>query len=77
MEDIEIVEHIAILRTYDNGSTLELNKTQQGSYPIKWDLRRWHNDLHGGKAPGRGVVFNDYEMKALKGVLAELPGGEV
>ena len=69
--NIELVAHIAVLREYKDGSTLELNKTKQGSYPVKWDLRRWHIDEAGQKNPGRGILLNDRELDELKAVLNE------
>ena len=68
---VEIVAHIAVLREYKNGSTLEFNRTQQGSNPEKWDLRRWHKDENGRKVPGRGILLNDLELNELKAVLED------
>lgn len=68
---VEVVAHIAVLREYKDGSTLELNRTQQGSNPEKWDLRRWHKDEAGRKSPGRGILLNDRELDELKAVLNE------
>lgn len=71
-KEVEIVAHIAVLREYKDGSTLELNRTQQGTNPEKWDLRRWHIDeLTGKKSPGRGILLNDRELDELKAVLNE------
>lgn len=69
---IRIIQHIATLREYRDGSTLELNITQQGSYPEKYDLRRWHRDEDGIKNPGRGVFLSEYELEELKAVLTDL-----
>ena len=68
---VEIVAHIAVLRDYKDGSTLELNRTKQGKYPEKWDLRRWHKDETGRKFPGRGILLNDRDLDELKAVLNE------
>ena len=68
---IDIIQHVATLREYKDGSTLELNKVQQGQYPEKWDIRRWHPDEDGTKRPGRGVFLSDYELEELKAVLME------
>ena len=70
--NVEVVAQIAVLREYKDGATLELNKTRQGSYPVKWDLRRWHIDEAGQKNPGRGILLNDREMEELKAVLIDL-----
>ena len=68
---IDIIQHIAVLREYRDGSTLELNIVQQGGYPEKWDIRRWHPDEAGKKCPGRGVMLDTREMEELKAVLME------
>lgn len=69
---IEIIQHIATLREYRDGGTLELNRVQQGKYPEKYDIRRWHIGENGEKYPGRGVFLNDSELEELKAVLVEL-----
>lgn len=69
---IDITQHVATLREYRDGSTLELNRVQQGGYPEKYDIRRWHPDETGTKRPGRGVFLSDYELEELKAVLVDL-----
>ena len=69
--NVEIIAHIAILHTYQNGSTLELNRTQQGNYPERWDLRRWHLNEDGTRSPGRGILLNDKELDELKYAINE------
>lgn len=68
---VDIIAHIAVLNTYKDGATLELNRTQQGDHPERWDLRRWHIAEDGTKNPGRGVLMNDKELDELKAVLNE------
>ena len=68
---VEVIAHIATLREYKNGTTLELNRTQQEGKPETWDLRRWHIDEAGRKSPGRGILLNDRELDELKAVLNE------
>ena len=71
-KNVDVIAHIAVLREYKDGSTLELNRTQQEGKPEKWDLRRWHIDeLTGKKSPGRGVLLSDKEMNELKAILDE------
>ena len=68
----EIVSHLAILREYKNGSTLEFNKTKHDGKPEKWDLRRWHIDeTTGCRTPGRGILLDDRDMQELKAILDE------
>lgn len=69
---IDIIQHVATLREYRDGSTLELNRVQQGQYPEKYDIRRWHIGEDGVKRPGRGVFLSDYELEELKAVLIDL-----
>ena len=69
---IEITQRIAVLREYKDGGTLELNLVQQGQYPEKYDIRRWHIGEDGVKRPGRGVFLSDYELEELKAVLIDL-----
>ena len=68
---VEIIAHIAVLYTYKDGTTLELNRTQQGTLPERWDLRRWHIGEDGKKSPGRGILLNDRELDELKAELNE------
>ncbi len=68
---VKVLAHIAVLREYKDGSTLELNRTQQENYPEKWDLRRWHIDAKGKKKPGRGIILDDREIYELKAILEE------
>ena len=68
---IEVIQHIGVLRTYRNGATLEVNIVKQGSYPEKWDIRRWHLDENGTKCPGRGVFLDGGEIEELKALLDE------
>jgi len=69
--DIQVIMHIAELGQYRDGTTLELNRTQQRNYPERWDLRRWHLDENGNKVPGKGICLNDKEMEELKAILDE------
>ena len=68
---VKVLAHIAVLRKYKDGSTLELNRTQQDNHPEKWDLRRWHIDAKGKKNPGRGIILDDQEIYELKAILEE------
>ena len=68
---IEILLHIATLREYRDGTTLELNRVQKGRYPERYDIRRWHIGEDGAKYPGHGIFLNDYELEELKAVLLD------
>lgn len=72
---IDIIQPVAVLREYRNGSTLELNVVEQGGRE-RWDIRRWHFSEDGTKCPGRGIFFSLAELETLKAVLVEQLGGD-
>ena len=70
--EIFILQHIAELRKYKNGTTLELNYTQQGNFPAGYDIRRWHLDETGKKQPGVGISLSETEFAELQAVISEM-----
>ena len=74
--NIEVIQHIAVLRKYKGGGTLELNITTQDDHPEKWDLRRWWAEESGDKIPGRGITLDEAELAALRKALEDLYGAE-
>lgn len=62
----EIVEHIAVLRFYEDGMMKQLNRISwDGAEPV-YDIRKWKFDTENGKPQlTRGITLNKRELARL------------
>lgn len=62
----EIVEHIAVLRFYEDGMMKQLNRISwNGTEPV-YDIRKWKFDTENGKPQlTRGMTLNKKELTRL------------
>lgn len=67
MQDYTIMEKIAVLSSFGNGS-LELNKVSWDGKPAKLDVRTWF-DKNGNHTPGKGITLSDDEAMKLSTAL--------
>lgn len=58
----EIIEHIGVISTYDNGWCKELNVVSWNGGKAKYDLRDWAEDH---ERMSRGVTFHPDEMRRM------------
>lgn len=61
--EFEIVEHIKVLETYDNGWTLELNRVSWYGKEARLEIRPWNSDH---TKCGKGCAVSDAALETLR-----------
>lgn len=65
----EITEELGILSESAKGWTKEINLVSWNNYPAKYDIREWDPEH---LRMGKGVTFNEEEIKQLRDILNKL-----
>lgn len=65
----EVVEKHGVLSESSKGWTKELRSISWNDREAKFDIREWSPD---GTKMGKGITLSKEELKALKGLLADM-----